>query len=189
MDVKMIKTWLKKVIDSKQYLKKSIQRSKSKDLKHMDAEELKSWISGFDIFFRYKEVDGYIGPMCGEVISLRYGGKSYNAKSIDEAMEYPFFDGESLNKIATQLDDLKIFDIKDSRRFINAEILKEDIQSEDVKFEYMDFEGGAIYISSNKIVIWYKDDEYEAKSIDDAMSYPIFDGKALNEIAGKIKMV
>ena len=55
-----------------------------------------------------------------------------------------------------------------------------------ILFDYNGKPCGIDPINLNSIDMWYGDDDYCAKSVDDAMSYPLFDGKSLNQICDKI---
>lgn len=72
----------------------------------MKADDLKSWIASMtqDIDFYYNGVGGSICPFAADDIALAYGGYTYDAKSIDDAMTAPLIDGKSLAKMAEYLE-------------------------------------------------------------------------------------
>lgn len=55
-----------------------------------------------------------------------------------------------------------------------------------ILFDYNKKQCGIDPISRNNIDMWYGDNEYCASSVEDAMTYPLFDGKSLNQICDKI---
>ncbi len=58
----------------------------------------------FDLDFEFHNKSGSICPLSKDLIALAYDGDTYDCKTIDEAMTIKFFDGKSLNQIATELD-------------------------------------------------------------------------------------
>ena len=56
----------------------------------------------------------YNGKLCGvdpidrHHFDMWYGDKIFSAKSIDEVMATPFFDGKSLNEICNDIIDIEI---------------------------------------------------------------------------------
>lgn len=56
-----------------------------------------------------------------------------------------------------------------------------------ILFDYKGKPCGIDPINRQHIDIWYGDEEYSAKSVDDVMTFPLFDGKSLNEICGNIE--
>lgn len=51
-----------------------------------------------------------------------------------------------------------------------------------IGFEYNGFNCGIDPFSSSHFDMWYGDEYYKAGSIDEVMSYPLFDGRSLTEI-------
>ena len=72
----------------------------------MKAQELKKWIDSLtdDIEFSYEGTHGSICPISRAEIYLSYGDTTYDAKSIDDAMGAPFFNGKSLNEISDTME-------------------------------------------------------------------------------------
>lgn len=60
------------------------------------------------IIFDYNNLPCGIDPLSKSRIDMWYGDKCYTAKSFDEAMEYPLFDGKSLKYIADKVENLEL---------------------------------------------------------------------------------
>lgn len=57
-----------------------------------------------------------------------------------------------------------------------------------ILFDYNGKECGIDPLEYNKRYdVWYGESDYTAKSVDEVMAVPLFDGKCLNEIADKIE--
>lgn len=72
----------------------------------MKPEKLKEWISSLtdDIEFSYQGVNGAICPInCGQIY-LSYGDDTYDAVSVDDAMQAKICGDKSLDEIAEQLE-------------------------------------------------------------------------------------
>lgn len=71
---------------------------------------------------------------------------------------------------------------------MNANDLRELIMdlTEDIEFSYNGNPGSICPISATEINMAYKDNAYNANSIDAAMQEKLFEGKSLEEIAEKI---
>ena len=57
-----------------------------------------------DIDFLYNGIGGSICPFRVDDIALCYGDFTYDAHSVDEAMNVPLIEGKSLNEMAELLD-------------------------------------------------------------------------------------
>lgn len=57
-----------------------------------------------------------------------------------------------------------------------------------ITFTYNDKSCGIDPFRKDNFEMWYGDDTITAKSIDDVMNTPFFNGKSLNEIADKIEL-
>lgn len=60
------------------------------------------------ILFDYNGKPCGIDPINHNNIDMWYGGNDYCAKSVDDAMEYPLFDGKSLNQIYDKMANIEI---------------------------------------------------------------------------------
>lgn len=58
-----------------------------------------------------------------------------------------------------------------------------------ILFDYSGKPCGIDPINRKHIDMWYGDDDYCAKSIDDAMAFPLFNGKSLSEICENIENI
>nr|DAD89758.1 MAG TPA: hypothetical protein [Siphoviridae sp. ctWDo30] len=72
----------------------------------MKAQELRKWIDSLtdDIEFSYAGKHGSICPISRAEIYLSYGDATHDAKTIDDAMSVPFFNGKSLNEISDKME-------------------------------------------------------------------------------------
>lgn len=57
-----------------------------------------------------------------------------------------------------------------------------------VTFKYNGKNCGFDPFSANDIDMWCGDDDYNAKSVDDALNKPLFDGKSFLQLKGMIKI-
>lgn len=57
-----------------------------------------------DIEFIYNDVNGSIIPLSHDDISMSYGDKNKNYKSVDSLLSDPFFNGKSLNDIVEKIE-------------------------------------------------------------------------------------
>lgn len=73
---------------------------------------------------------------------------------------------------------------------MKAEDLKKWIASmtQDIDFSYKGIFGSICPFSENDIALGYGDIEVGVKSVDEAMDYPLIDGKSLNEMAELIEV-
>ena len=71
---------------------------------------------------------------------------------------------------------------------MKADVLKEQIDSlvSFVGFDYLGVSCGIDPINHSHFEMWYGKAYLEAKSIDEVMTTPLFDGKSLEEIADDI---
>ncbi len=69
-------------------------------------KDLRNFIASYttDLDFKYKDKWGAVCPLLDDLVRVIYDNKEHNCKSVDEAMTIKFFDGKSLNQIATELD-------------------------------------------------------------------------------------
>lgn len=58
-----------------------------------------------------------------------------------------------------------------------------------ILFEYNGKNCGIDPLARNEIDMWYDNSCYTAKSVDDAMNHPLFDGKSLNQVADEVKNI
>lgn len=71
----------------------------------MEPEKLRAWIDSLtdDIEFTYKGIDGAICPISREQIYLSYGDSTYDAVSVNDAMQYKLFGGKALIEMSNQI--------------------------------------------------------------------------------------
>ena len=60
------------------------------------------------ILFEYNDKNCGLDPLARDEIDMWYGECCYTAKSFDEAMDYPLFDGKSLNQIADEVKNIEL---------------------------------------------------------------------------------
>ena len=74
---------------------------------------------------------------------------------------------------------------------MNAEKVKDRIAElcTHFLFEYNGIYCGVDPFNKNKFEMWYDKDFHVAKSIDEVMTHPMFDGKSLEEICDKIDII
>ena len=74
---------------------------------------------------------------------------------------------------------------------MKIEHLREEIESlaSHILFEYKGMPCGIDPISMEHIDIWCGEDAVTATSVDEAMSYFLFNGKCLNDIAAEIQRI
>ncbi|MBQ8298169.1 MAG: hypothetical protein IJX77_10355 [Ruminococcus sp.] len=72
----------------------------------MTAQQIKSRISEIcsHFTFEYNEKNCGVDPFSQHKFDMWCGDNTYSANSIDEVMNLPFFDGKSLDEIATEID-------------------------------------------------------------------------------------
>ncbi len=58
--------------------------------------------------FEYKGKRCGVDPVSQKHFDMWYGENDYPAKSIDEVMEYPLFDGKTLSEIFDDIIDLEV---------------------------------------------------------------------------------
>ena len=72
----------------------------------MTALEIKDYVGSLvsHITFTYNNKDCGVDPFKKDCFDMWCGEDTMTAKSIDEVMETPFFDGKSLNEIASKIE-------------------------------------------------------------------------------------
>jgi len=70
------------------------------------ADKIKSRINELctHMLFEFKGVDCGVDPLSRDHFDMWYGKESFTAKSIDEVMSTPFFNGHCLNDIAESVE-------------------------------------------------------------------------------------
>lgn len=75
----------------------------------MKSDDLKKRIDSLvsHILFDYNGVPCGIDPLSREHIDMWYGQEDHRAKSVDEAMNVPLFDGKSLTQICDSISNVE----------------------------------------------------------------------------------